>query len=81
LLLGQGCRVDVGVNDDDGAGNGLDEETKRTDREAALECCWMGRMLEAVGQVIEACLSDETIKPEYIPILSSIQLNPFPSPP
>ena len=59
--------------DGDGAvaGTGLDEYTKTMGREVARECQGMGGTLEAVGQVIEACLSDEILKSKYVASSSS----------
>jgi hypothetical protein len=51
----------IGVARKDGEG-GLDEETKRIGADVARECRGMGGTLEAIGQVIEACLADEILK-------------------
>jgi hypothetical protein len=53
-------------------------------KEVVLECRGMGGTLEALGQVIEACLSDEILKSKYVspslPLtVSSYGLTSFPS--
>ena len=60
--------------DGDGAvaETGLDEYTKTMGRQVARECQGMGGTLEAVGQVIEACLSDEILKSKYVASSSSL---------
>jgi hypothetical protein len=50
-----------------GGGAGLDGETREMGREVVLECRGMGGTLEAIGQVIEACSSDELIKARCAP--------------
>jgi hypothetical protein len=60
---GEGMDVD---GESESGGGGLDEETRKMGKEVALECRGMGGTLEAIGQVIEACLSDEIIKSKYV---------------
>jgi len=64
---GMGMDVDGHSLNLGGEGNGLDEETKKMGKEVVLECRGMGGTLEALGQVIEACLSDEILKSKYVP--------------
>ena len=59
----EGMDVD---GESESGGGGLDEETRKMGKEVALECRGMGGTLEAIGQVIEACLSDEIIKSKYV---------------
>jgi hypothetical protein len=51
------------------AGGGLDEETKEMGKAVVLECrgVGVGGTLQAIGRMIEACLSDEILKSKYVP--------------
>jgi hypothetical protein len=59
-----------------GGGGGIDEETKEMGKAVVLECrgVGVGGTLQAIGRMIEACLSDEILKSKYVP-------PPFPLPP
>jgi hypothetical protein len=77
LRIGK-VRVDSdGVEGGEGGGV-LDEETISMGKEVADECRLMGGTLQAVGEMIEACLSDEIIKSKYVPFPSPLSFLPHP---
>jgi len=76
LRIGKVC-VD-GV--EEGGEGVLDEEMISMGKEVADECRLMGGTLQAVGEMIKACLNDEIIKSKYVPFLflpSSFLPHPF----
>lgn len=73
VAKGKGKAIEEYREDEGGAG--LDAETSTLGRAAAAECWGMGGTLEAVGKVIEACLSDEILKSKCVPLCSFILNN------
>lgn len=85
VVGGGGTAMDVDL-DVDGEKEELDPELCKMGREVADECRGMGGTLEAVGRVIEACLSDSILTSKYVspspPSLPSLPLPRSPlSPP
>jgi hypothetical protein len=60
-----------------GAGE-IDAETREMGEAVALECgaVGVGGTLQAIGRIIEGCLSDEIIKSKYVPPPLPFPLSP-----
>src|SRR5258705_9486016 len=67
LWIGLGKSDDEGKSEgiDKGSGLGLSEEVVSRAQEAA-KACQGGGTLEAMGQILEACLSTEILKSKYL---------------